>query len=187
MSLLRCYAEGNREGSDEHTGNQLGPESHPFDVASMVRCSGSACRVTTRVLVSRFQLLFLQKLATGRRRLPHHFSRSCNSNDINGPFPSVEVTGSFQDFGLSDMPSTVSSRDYDAPALCCWLAEPIIGWLLALEAVRNGNIAIRQQTHRSRARRLRRLSRFIRSLAPTYVCRTQRRRWQRSRRRTVSA
>ena len=68
--------------------------------------------------------------------------------DINGPFPSGGGNWILPGLYVSDVPRTVSSRDHDTPALLLLAGGTgITGWLPALEAVRNGNIAIRQQTH----------------------------------------
>ena len=132
--------------------NQLGPESHPFDVASMVRCSGISVngQIIARpcLKVSAIVSAKAGDWSAALAALVNHETSLQLEIDINGPFPSGGSNWILPGLYLSDMPSTVSSRDHDAPALLLLAGGTgITGWLPALEAVRNGNIAIRQQTH----------------------------------------
>ena len=131
---------------------QLGPESHPFDVASMVRCSGISVngQIIARpcLKVSAIVSAKAGDWSAALAALVNHETSLQLEIDINGPFPSGGSNWILPGLYLSDMPSTVSSRDHDAPALLLLAGGTgITGWLPALEAVRNGNIAIRQQTH----------------------------------------
>lgn len=132
--------------------NQLGQESHPFDVASMVRCSGISVngQVVARpcLKVSAIVSAKAGDWSAALAALVNHDTSLQLEIDINGPFPSGGGNWILPGLYVSDVPSTVSSRDHDTPALLLLAGGTgITGWLPALEAVRNGNIAIRQQTH----------------------------------------
>ena len=108
--------------------NQLGQESHPFDVASMVRCSGISVngQVVARpcLKVSAIVSAKAGDWSAALAALVNHDTSLQLEIDINGPFPSGGGNWILPGLYVSDVPRTVSSRDHDTPPFCCWLAEP---------------------------------------------------------------
>ena len=80
---------------------QLGQESHPFDVASMVRCSGISVngQVVARPCL-KVSAIVSAKAGdwSALAALVNHDTSLQLEIDINGHFRPVEVTGFFQDF-----------------------------------------------------------------------------------------
>jgi ferredoxin-NADP reductase len=131
---------------------QLGQESHPFDVASVIRCSGISASgqgvarpfLKLSAIVSAKAGNWSEALAA---LVDHNASTQLEIN-MNGPFPSGGSNWMLPGLRPSDLRSTVSSRDHDIPALLLLAGGTgITGWLPALEAARDGNITVGQQIH----------------------------------------
>ena len=130
----------------------LGREFHPLSVASIcMKWSTSEDGCKKARYRAELSMFISSKAGDWSAALAALVNRETSLQleiDINGPFPSGGSDWILPGLDLSDVPSIVSSRDHGTPALLLLAGGiGITGWLPALEAVRNGNIPIRQQTH----------------------------------------